>query len=177
MKSLRNLAIGALLIAGTGTLLVAGPDDSDAPDVTAPAMKMGSISAADMTVQADVMVTNMHDMLRHVTQLREKASREKDILKLNCINDKLVPMKGEVNLGDTMRHSLEQAIGSNDESGRYAAYADLTVRRDQADACVGDALTYIGSTDVQVTGPANPLYPPEPGENEVEPPTYRSPFD
>ena len=187
MKSLRNLIIGGLLLGATG-LLYAAPDDLYGTDgttvTTSSATKMGQLSPADMTSNADVFMNDMHQMLRHVTQLREKAQRDKDILKLNCVNDKLIPLKAEVNLADTTRHALEQAISSNDQQGSYAAYVDLTLRhdkvkdlRDQADACVGEALTYVGATTVVVSGPTNPLEPVEPGGTEVEPPTYRSPFD
>ncbi|HTJ45203.1 MAG TPA: hypothetical protein VL463_24020 [Kofleriaceae bacterium] len=147
--------------------------------------KTATLSPAEMTVSADEIVGNMHGMLRHVTQLREKAEKEKDIIKLNCVNDKLMPMKAQVNLGDASRRSLDQLISAGDDKGRYAAYADLTISqdkvkdlRDEADACVGDALTYVGKTDVQVTGPDNPLVPGDDGFGEgIEPPVYRTPFD
>ena len=187
MKLLRYLAFSGLTVAAMGTLIYATPDDFDPTDTsttTVSATKMGQMSPTEMTVQADTIMTDVRSMLRHVTQLAEKARRDKDIIKLNCVNDKLVPMKGEVNLAETTRHVLEEAISSTDEGARYASYTDLTIRhdkikdlRDQADACVGDALTYIGKTDVTVTGPSGPLYPPESGGQEVEPPTYRSPFD
>ena len=187
MKSLHKLSI-AVVILGAGGLLYAQPADPTEPtdSVTVNGAKAGSMSPAEMTVSAQQMITDMHGMLRHVTQLREKAGREKDIIKLNCVDDKLMPLKAQVNLGEEAHHQLEAVIGSGDDSARYAAYSDLVVSngrsrdlRDAADACVGDALTYIGTTDVQVTGPTNPVVP---GEsigigNTIEPPVYKTPFD
>jgi hypothetical protein len=190
MKSLHKVAIGVALVAGMGGLIYAGPgglDDSDSGStVLTSGTKSAQMSPEEMIVSADQLMGQMHTSLRHVTQLHEKAGKEKDIIKLNCVNDKLMPMKGEVNLADANRHALDQAINAGDDSGRYASYSDLTVSgdkvkdlRDAADACVGDALTYIGSTDVQVTGPGNPLLPGdgEFGAGGIEPPTYRTPFD
>lgn len=189
MISLKKVLIGVLMIGATGTLIYAAPGDpidtGDTTTVTTPGAKTAILSPAEMTVGADDAMTNMHAMLRHVTQLREKAAKDKDIIKLNCVNDKLMPMKAQVNLAEGSRRDLDQMISANDEKGRYAAYSDLTLSldkvkdlRDEADACVGDALTYIGKTDVQVTGPENPLVPGDNGfDTGIEPPTYRTPFD
>ncbi len=186
MKSLHKLIVGAALIGGSATLIYAGPDDGSSADVsiTTPTSKTAMLSPAEMTVSANELMNSMSGMLRHVAQLREKASKEKDIIKLNCVNDKLMPMKAQVNLAESARVQLDQSIGANDDAGRYAAYADVTISndkvkdlRDQADACVGDALSYIGVTDVQVTGPDHPLLPGEGPTEGIEPPTYRSPFD
>jgi hypothetical protein len=189
MKSLHKLAFGVALVAGMGGLIYAGPGGSEDPDngstVTTSGSKAAQISPEEMLASGKQLVESMHSSLRHVTQLHEKAAKEHDIIKLDCINTELVPMKGQVNLGDAQEHALEQAIQGGDESGRYADYSDevesegkVRDEREAADACVGDALTYIGSTDVQVTGPANPLLP---GDGDfgsgIEPPTYRTPFD
>jgi hypothetical protein len=190
MKSLHKVAIGVALVAGMGGLIYAGPGDVDDTDssstVTTTGNKSAQLSPGEMIASADQLMGQMHSSLRHVTQLHQKAAKDKDIIKLNCINDKLMPMKGEVNLADANRHALDQAINAGDDSARYASYSDLTISgdkvkdlRDAADACVGDALTYVGSTDVQVTGPANPLLPGDDnwGGSGIEPPGYRTPFD
>jgi hypothetical protein len=188
MKSLRKVLLGTLFIAATGSLLNAAPGDP-APGgdvVTESGTKQAEMTSAEMVGAADELVNGMHGMLRHVMQLREKASKEKDIIKLNCVNDKLVPMKAQVNLADASRRVLDQVIGANDDKGRYATYGDLVVSndkvkelRDEADACVGDSLTYVGKTDVQVTGPDHPLLPGEDTGfgNGIEPPVYKTPFD
>ena len=188
MKSFNKFLVGAVLCAGTGTLIYAAPGDGTTAtvDVTTPtAQKQATLSPAEMAASAQDLVTGMESNLRHVTQLREKAAAEKDIIKLNCVNDKLMPMKAQVNLAEASKHQLDQMIDAGDEAGRYAAFADLAVSndkvkdlRDEADACIGDALTYVGKTDVQVTGPDNPLIPPDNGFGEgIEPPGYRTPFD
>jgi hypothetical protein len=190
MKSLLKFGVGGLLIAGMGSLIYAAPGDDDngvSADVsiTTPGAKQMQLSPAEMTMASDEAIENVRGMLRHVTQLREKAQREKDIIKLNCVNDKLVLLKGTANIAEEDHHAVEIAISNSDEKGRYTAYGDLIVNhdkakdlRDAADACVGDALTYIGKTDVQVTGPSNPIVPGDhvfdPG---IEPPTYRTPWD
>lgn len=188
MKLLAKLTLGALLVGGTGSLIYAAPgDDALGTDtsITTSGTKQAVLSAEDMLVSSHEMIMTMHSQLRHVTQLRDKAAAEKDIIKLNCVNDKLMPMKAQVNLAEGSARQLEQTVSASDEQGRYASYSELTISndkvkdlRDEADACVGDALTYVGKTDVQVTGPDNPLLP---GDNTfgegIEPPGYRTPFD
>jgi hypothetical protein len=188
MKFLSKLAIGSLIVGASASLIYAAPGDDDSTtDVTISAQgaKQANLSPEEMTTSSNELMANMRSMLRHVTQLHEKASKDKDIIKLNCVNDKLMPLKAQVNLAEASHHSIEIAISSSDDKGRYDAYAELIIDhdkvkdlRDEADACVGDALTYIGKTDVQVTGPTNPIVPGDgvfdPG---IEPPTYRTPFD
>ena len=188
MKSLHKLVIGGMLaLAGSGGLIYAAPGDpgEEAGDYTiSSGAKVATLSPADMVTSGNEMMNNILSMLRHVTQLREKAEKEKDIIKLNCINDKLMPLKATANVADRQRKWLDDAIGASNDKDRFSAFADLTIShdkakdlRDGADACVGDALTYIGKTDVQVTGPENPLLPGDGFGEGVEPPTYRSPFD
>jgi hypothetical protein len=187
MRSLHKLLVSGLLIGGTATLIYAAPDDGVSAEVsiTTPSGKMAQLSPAEMTIAADDLMTGMQGMLRHVQQLREKAAKEKDIIKLNCVNDKLMPMKAQVNLAEASRRQLDDMINAGDDKGRYASYSDLIASndkvkdlRDEADACVGESLTYVGKTEVSVTGPDNPLIPGEDGFGQgIEPPTYRSPFD
>jgi len=187
MKSFRKFVIGALLVGATGTILYAAPGDStddDGGTVTAPAGKQANLSPEEMRIAGQEMSKSIHSMLRHVTQLREKAIKEKDIIKLNCINDKLMPMKAQVNLADAKSRQLDDAVQSDDEAGRYNAYSDLTTShekvrnlRDEADACVGEPLTFTGETQVDWTGPENPLEPTEnPWDPGLEPPSYRTPW-
>jgi hypothetical protein len=187
MKSLRKFVVGALLIGATGTMLYAAPGDATDPDdgaVTAPAATQAVLTPEEMKIAGQEMTKSIHAMLRHVTQLREKAIKEKDIIKLNCLNDKLMPLKAQVNLADAKSHQLDEAVQSNDEAGRYNAYSDLTAShekvrtlRDEADACVGEPLTFVGETQVEWTGPENPLEPDDnPWDPGIEPPTYRTPW-
>ena len=187
MKSLGKLAIGAVLVLGTGSLLFAQPGDppDHDSDFTVSGQKPAVMSPAEMTVASVDLMHAMNGHLRHVTQLREKAQAEKDIIKVNCLSDKLIPMKAQLNLAEGSKRILDERVGAGDDSGRYAAYGDLVISndkmkdlREEADACVGDALTYVGETDVQVTGPDNPLIPVSGGLGVgIEPPAYKTPFD
>jgi len=187
MKSITKLLVGGVLVVTTGGLIYAQPAGDVGGDVSISATgeKKAVLSPEEMSASAESLMSMMRGHLRHVTQLRDKATAEKDIIKLNCINDKLMPLKAQMNLADVAHRSLTDAIAAGNDDARYSAYADLTINndkvkdlRDEADACVGDALTYVGKTDVQVTGPDNPLVPGDDGFGEgIEPPVYRTPFD
>src|SRR5436309_2659177 len=49
-------------------------------------------------------VARIHEQMltdfRHVQQLQLAARKEKDLIKLNCLNDKLVEMKPEINIAE-----------------------------------------------------------------------------
>ena len=46
---------------------------------------------------------------RYVKHLQEQARKDRDVIKLNCVNDKLVQMKPQMNMNDTARNALEQS--------------------------------------------------------------------
>src|ERR1700716_118784 len=107
-KTLALLVVGASLTAG-GLVLAQGagkqptPPPAAAPPATPPEhtpptktdvdipMRVGAnISVADMTQQAATYIGKTNDIVKRMVQLQEIARREKDVIKLNCVNDKLL---------------------------------------------------------------------------------------
>ena len=123
---------------------------------------------------------------REILHLREVAKKNKDVIKLNCINDKLVELKAQQNVADGYAHELTTALDSNSDE-RFAAYASfdstitqINVLTEQARACIGEPELYKQESGVEVEKPEIPDDPtvnPFGTELDVEPPAYASPFD
>ncbi|HEX2689701.1 MAG TPA: hypothetical protein VHN14_23950 [Kofleriaceae bacterium] len=121
---------------------------------------------------------------RHVQHLQQLARKEKDVIKLNCVNDKLVQIKPQLNIVDSTASELE---GSTDATrmDMMAIFGNLSqatenVRqlREEADQCIGEPITGGGESLNSFTGPQAPDDPTKGfTDKPIEPPGYASPFD
>ena len=149
MRSKRNPWVTALLaaaIASSATYAQApipGADPSAKAAKAAPPMKL---SLPEMIERAATFELQIKGDLRHVLHLQTKARQEKDVIKLNCINDKLVQLKAQVNIFDAEHASLKgelESAGPLDD--KQAVFAGVTSTREaikslrvEADVCVGE---------------------------------------
>jgi hypothetical protein len=189
MRSLRKTLVALVLVAMSGALLHAqtpAPEAPDASTATAPAGQQARLSVEEMQAQVATYQMQNREAARRVEQLRAIARKEKDVIKLNCVNDKAVQIKATLNIVDEAAASLEVAIMGRDEEARYHEFTKITISsekarqlRDEADGCVGDELSYVGDTVVEVNRPEIPDDPTldDPFEGDVEPPAYASPFE
>jgi hypothetical protein len=121
-----------------------------APD--APPAVEANLTPSETLAQAKEYVSKMQDSLRSIVQLQEVAKKRKDIIRLNCVNDKLLQTKGLLTLSDGAMGNLNEAVAKNDENGRAHEYTRLTilyqkvlVLATEAGNCVGEDLSYVGT--------------------------------
>src|SRR5688572_16129990 len=171
MKSLRKgLAIAAAMTL-SGTLLHAQPAPTPAPapaeddeaGATIASEQQAKLTPPEMQQKSREYEEQNRGHLRHVEQLRMTARKQKDVIKLNCVNDKYLQIKALLNIVDAANVNLEVAIMGKDEDARYHEFTKITISsekvralRDEADGCVGEELTYLGDTVVQVNQPDIP---------------------
>lgn len=145
------------------------------------------LSAAEMATQLGSLQTQTREDLQHVLHLQALARKDKDVIKLNCINDKLVQMKAQMNIFDNASQSLTGSLGSAGEE-RHSLYVEVTLAgenikriRSEADVCAGEDIlrqessSSFTSPDI-IDDPTT--WDPEwdPSVPEVEPPIYASPY-
>ena len=106
----------------------------------------------------------MQDTLRRIVQLQELAKKQKDIIKLNCVNDKLTQVKGHLAVSDTSMNSLNEAVAKSDDDGRKHEYTRVSILYQkvlvlgtEAENCIGEDLSYVGA--VKVTVDIDPTIP------------------
>ena len=158
------------------------PDDTIQQGMT----KRAEMSSQQMITNAEGILVKMRDVLKRVVQLQGIARKQKDVIKLNCVNDKLLQVKQLVNIGESNKTNLDEAIALDDESGRYDFYSNITIANDQvqtlgaeAEQCIGQDLSFLGPTETTVEGGNEPDDPTQLGEPEfpsVEPVPVSSPF-
>ena len=137
---------------------------------------------------ATEMVTNAGEYRKKIAQvgariqaLVEQARQQKDIIKINCLADKLVQVKASLNVADKSFATMQEAISRQDEGASFHEYTRITivnqnvqVLASEAEACVGEDLSYVGATrvDVDVEGvpTGDPTQPGTPTPDLSRPP-------
>ncbi len=142
MKTVRfRISLPAIGLALCATAALAAPDAT--PDT--------NLSSSDMLSRAKDSVSKMQETVRDIAQLQEQAKKQKDVIKLNCVNDKMVQVKGHMAVADTAMGNLNEAMGKGDDDGRRHEYQRVSilfqkvlVLGTEARNCVGDDLSYVG---------------------------------
>ena len=141
-----------LLLAGVA---LAAPDGDGKADLQF--TKQANLSPQEIVAQARAYRTKMDDAQRYVASLHADALKKKDVIKLNCVGDKLTQIKGHCDLADK---SLTQLTDPNirlDEGGRQHEFTRMTILdqkvsglRDEAQGCIGEDITFFGDQRVTI---------------------------
>ena len=186
MPTATKLALGFLLVSSavmaqtpppvptpvpappTGPAPVAPPGANPAaPPGSDPAAPPGSVDLRIQqrpTISAQDMVTNATDYRRRmgvvatrIESLVEEARKLKDIIRINCLADKLVQVRASLNVADRSFATMQEAIARADEGAYFHEYTRITIVNQnvqvlgsEAEACVGEDLSYVGATRVDV---------------------------
>lgn len=156
----KHMVITIAVVALGGGLIHAQPADSDDPGITVDMGTTGKLTPQQMTNRTTDLINEMRGVLTRVLELQKAARKNKDVIKLNCVNDKLLQVKQLLNIAEASRNNLIEAITGGDEGERYHQFTQVTVShektmglRDEAEACIGEELTFVGPTDVEVVKP------------------------
>jgi len=122
----------------------------------------------------------MREVLKTVLKFLEEAREKRDVIKLNCVNEKLTAVKGLLKVSEQADVSMQEAIARRDEEMSRHEYDKISIARNKVDqllgeseACVGELSIYAGETTVEVTGgddQQTPFPTPVPGDIAVRPP-------
>lgn len=146
-----------------------------------------TLTAEEMVNQGREYFANMNGVLKRVQVLQDQAKREKDIIRLNCVTDKVVQVRVNINIAEQSMASLQEAVTRADEGGRTHEFTRLTIINQkvlvlgaEAENCIGEDLSFVGATRVDVEIDPNipqydPTLPPAPGI-DIERPGEASPL-
>ncbi len=175
MRQIKSLLLAITLGAfiGGGTLYAQPqPETPDTPDVTASGETRVDLSPREMATETKRLLTEMEGYHVRVLQLQGSARKAKDVIKLNCVNEKLLAVKQLLNLGESAENDLTEAIASSDRDAQLHQYSQVklaheraTAERDEAQNCIGDEIVFVGPTKVETDGPSMPDDPTDDPED------------
>jgi hypothetical protein len=168
-------AAAAALMAGSG-LLWAQPGRAPAEPAQAqpaePAPEARELSPQEMITDAQRLANDIQLVRGEVVTLQTEAREEKDMIRLDCIDDKLAQFDQLLLIVEAARADLGAAVASGDLEGRLhhhglvvQAREKATAVRQEADGCIGEEMRFPGNADVDVTDPG------------LDDPTRHAPFD
>ena len=138
-----------------------------------------TLSGQDMIRQGREYRANMDKVVAELQAMVEQARKQKDIIRLNCVMDKLAQVKVAMNIGDEAMQKLQEAASRNDDGAALHEYTRMTivnqkvqVLQNEGQTCVGAELNYIGATRVEVEAPDLPQGVTDPS---LEPPPLERP--
>jgi hypothetical protein len=146
-----------------------------------------TLTPDEMVNQSKDYFKNMNEVLKRVQTLQDQSKRDKDIIRLNCVTDKLVQVRVNLNIAEQSMASLQEAMTRADEGQRTHEFTRLTIVNQkvlvlgaEAENCIGEDLSFVGATRVDVEIDPNiptydPTQPPAPGI-DIERPGEASPM-
>lgn len=148
-----------------------------------------TISGPEMLRQGQEYRQQIQGIMFQIQAQADQAKHDKDIIRLNCLLDKLTQVRVNAGMMDQTLQTLQEAVSRHDEGDQLHQYTRVTiinqkvqVLRTEADACVGAETNYVGATKVFVEVPPgiteNPDQPPpaEPPITVVNRPPPASPY-
>jgi hypothetical protein len=166
MKNAWKIASVLALVGGMATLRA---------DTPAPA-----VADQDYSVQASQIRQQIVNDGRYVLYLQAVARKQQDVIKLNCVNDKLILLKAEQNVADGANEQLQTPGSDHTE-----AFAQLQRAGDNSHTLRQEAAACVGETELSKQESGGEFSHPDflddptniPFGEYVEPPVYASPFN
>jgi hypothetical protein len=94
--------------------------------------------------EASQVLARLEGILKDALKSLEEARSEKDVLKLNCVNEKLTQIKGLLRVVQQSDVALQEAVAKGDEESAQHEYAKVTIARQRAEQLRTDAVQCIG---------------------------------
>ena len=135
---------------------------------------VSGLSDQQKLAQADDHLGRMRQVLKQVTGRLEEARTEKDIVRLNCINEKLTQIKGLLKVSEQADIALQESVARRDEAADAEfqkiaiARAKVDQLRAESEECMGHlAFAVDEKTTVEVEQPKDL---PDQDQTQREPP-------
>ena len=179
MSRVLKILVGATFFSQMA--LAQSPNEVGEPaptvDVTIP--QRADLSPQDMLMQSQSYRTNMTQTTQRLNQMVDEARRQKDVIRLNCLTDKVVQANANMNILDKAIQNLQDAVGRNDQGAATHEYTRVTIVNQkvqilgaEAEGCVGEELQFVGATKVDVE-----VSPDVRDDDVTQPPSQDSGFE
>ncbi len=131
----RQLMMMALALAGLA--IAQAPAPADAPD----ASKVPDPEKVRLSSEA---VTKMRGSLKDVLAKLEEARSIKDVVKLNCVNEKLTQVKGLLRISETSDVALQEAVAKRETATAEHEFTKVAIARTKVEQLHAEAEECIG---------------------------------
>lgn len=107
------------------------------------------LSPQEKVERAQKRIQEMQETLVSTTELLEKVrEEERDLLKINCINEKLAAMKGFLKVSEQSYVNLKDAVSRSDTEAEVHHYTLIAIASQKVRDLGEEALTCVGEVQV-----------------------------
>jgi hypothetical protein len=118
---------------------------------------------AEKPAKSQEHIGRMKEILSKVLKHLEEARDEKDIVKLNCVNEKLTNVKGLLKISEDGDVKMQEALARRNPEEAAHEYEKIAIARSkceqlfaESEACVGELAVYAGDTTVELVVEGEP---------------------
>jgi len=147
MSVLRHLSIAIIVVALSFSSTALGESDIVIEDM----------SSEEMDDRGREDLDEMRRVLSRVLELHQQARESRDVVKLNCVNEKLIAIKGLLKISEGAYNLLQEKIVQNKLSAAKHEYRKISIAKrnctelaGESETCVGEFAVYSGDTDIEV---------------------------
>jgi hypothetical protein len=154
------------------------------PGTQAPAIEKASEVPDPVKIEKSAAsLQRMREVLKDVLGKLEEARNTKDVVKLNCVNEKLTSIKGLLRISEAADVALQEAVAKREPSAAEHEFTKVSIAhqkvdqlRAEAEECIGQlAFRTDENLSVEVETPADlpqtdPTLPAQPPPLTVRPP-------
>jgi hypothetical protein len=182
-----RIALTALLLSAA-TAVAQPPAGSPAP-ATAPATLKGSASEnyaevpdREKSQRSSEALSRMRNVLKDVLVKLEEARDTRDVVKLNCVNEKLTQIKGLLRISEQADVQLQEALSRAEKAASDHEFTKVMIARQKVEQLRGESEECIGqlafrtdenmTVEVQIPEdlPTDPTRPQAPASLLARPP-------
>jgi hypothetical protein len=164
MKPQKRMSIWPVLLGALGLSIASGARAQTADPAAAPSegLKMEAqesehVSDKEKLSRGEDAVGLMQKTLRDVLVRVEEARKERDLVKLNCVNEKLTQVKALLRIAEQSYIALQESVARAAEDGAQHEFAKIEIARQrvselraESEQCIGQ-LAYVVDEKTVVT--------------------------
>ncbi|WPB74576.1 hypothetical protein KYC5002_36880 [Archangium violaceum] len=162
MRDMRYIGVLVMVLANGLALAQTAPRPPPAP-VAMSAEKASDVPDTQKLERSSKAIGSMREVLRDVLAKLEEARRAKDVVKLNCVNEKLTQIKGLLRISEQADVSLQEAASTRDPTSSAHEYTKVMIAqqkvaqlRTEVEKCIGQlAFQADENMAVEVEEPSN----------------------
>ncbi len=160
--SVKRLLIGlvgcAALLTGGLALAQEGMSSSSSDEGEVDVRQRANLTGPEQLAEAEATQQRGTQISRRIQTMLDEARRERDIIRVTCLNDKLTQTNANLRTLNDRVENLQEAVQGEDTSRRNHEYTVVTVLaqkfntlEQEANQCIGQDLYETGATRVVTT--------------------------
>jgi len=114
------------------------------PEAEVQQRRTANLSGPDQIREANAIIEEIQRIRRQVSDLLDQARQDRDIIKVNCLNDKLTQVDVALRSAREHQELLQTAVSINNDGQRNHEFTLLTIFRSRSENLENEARQCIG---------------------------------